>query len=68
MFLPDRVVLPCGSVAKRRPHEPWFYTVQSAPGADFSAIVDVPGVGFDGYTKKWIVPEEVIAMFLMEEK
>lgn len=66
MFLPDRINLPCGSIAKRRPHEPWFYSIVQAPQADFSHIIDIPGVGFDGYTKRWTVPEEVVALYLLK--
>lgn len=67
-WLPQHFVLPCGSVATRKRSEPWFYTVVQAKGADFSEIEAIPGVAYDAFNKQWIVPEEIISMFMLEAK
>lgn len=65
-LLPDRLHGK-GWRAERRRNEPWFYWVFVDETVDMRDISQIPGVGYDGISKGWAMPEEVLAMTLAKE-
>lgn len=64
MRLADKITGP-GWRAERSVREPWFFRVSvTTPEAKelFDALLEVPGCGYDGVSRTYMIPEEVLGL------
>jgi hypothetical protein len=54
-------------IASQRSHEPWMWDVRiKLPPMAEAHMRVIPGCGYDGVRKVWVMPEEIIS--IMERK